>query len=437
MSITNFEDCTLEQVSAIVGKEMDSVIIVDGSNNKYKALVRRGIFSDLIEESGTYHDLIEKLWFHFNNSSDTLIEDYHVFIPTAGKFVGKYSKRINVSLNDVTHVIQMTIYPADQENIYIFILDELDGSQYVDETLTSKKVKSIQNTYLFSMYIDIVKDTTNSISITEVSDEVMNQQIKYTQWRMMIVNMIWPDDQPLFLERTDPEYLKNNIAPGRTSSFDCLMKNLERKYIWVKLTFCRSETRNAGDYRFVFMVQDINETAEELMNTLKKYEDLASKDTLTSVYNHGSIETEISNAITAKTDENSDPDAYISIMMLDIDFFKRVNDEFGHSVGDVTLVRFVQIISEIAKERNAVVGRWGGEEFVVVLYDTNEGDSFAFAERLREAVANAYFASVGKITCSIGLTNICSDDDLNSAFNRMDKAVYLAKSAGRNCVKSL
>ena len=173
------------------------------------------------------------------------------------------------------------------------------------------------------------------------------------------------------------------------------------------------------------------------MNTLKKYEDLASKDTLTSVYNHGSIETEISNAITAKTDENSDPDAYISIMMLDIDFFKRVNDEFGHSVGDVTLVRFVQIISEIAKERNAVVGRWGGEEFVVVLYDTNEGDSFAFAERLREAVANAYFASVGKITCSIGLTNICSDDDLNSAFNRMDKAVYLAKSAGRNCVKSL
>ena len=61
MSITNFEDCTLAQVSAIVGKEMDSVIIVDGSNNKYKELVRRGIFSDLIEESGTYHDFIEKL----------------------------------------------------------------------------------------------------------------------------------------------------------------------------------------------------------------------------------------------------------------------------------------------------------------------------------------------------------------------------------------
>jgi len=303
--------------------------------------------------------------------------------------------------------------------------------------LQAKKVKSIQNTYLFSTYIDIVKDTTNSISITEISDEVMNQQIKYTQWRKMIVNMIWPDDQNLFLERTDPEYLKNNIAPGRTSSFDCLMKNLEGKYIWVKLTFCRSETRNPGDYRFVFMVQDINETAEELMNTLKKYEDLASKDPLTSVYNHGSIETEISNAITAKTDENADPDAYISIMMLDIDYFKRVNDEFGHSVGDVTLVRFVQIISEIAKERNAVVGRWGGEEFVVVLYDTNEGDSFAFAERLRETVSSSYFANIGKITCSIGMTNICSDDDLNTAFNRMDKAVYLAKSAGRNCVKSL
>jgi len=135
----NFEDCTLEQASDIVGMEMDSVVIVDGNNNKYRALVRRGIFSDLIDENGSYHDLIEKLWFHFNNSPDTLIEDYHVFIPTAGKFVGKYSKRINVSFNDITHVIQMTIYPTDQESIYIFILDELDGSQYVDETLTSKK----------------------------------------------------------------------------------------------------------------------------------------------------------------------------------------------------------------------------------------------------------------------------------------------------------
>ena len=67
-----------------------------------------------------------------------------------------------------------------------------------------------------------------------------------------------PDDQQLFLERTDPDYLKSNLMPGRTSSFDCLMQNLEGKYIWVKLIFSRAETNNSEeDFRYVFMMQDI------------------------------------------------------------------------------------------------------------------------------------------------------------------------------------
>ena len=105
----------------------------------------------------------------------------------------------------------MTIYPMDDEGRYLLILDELDGSQYVDESLTHKKVSTIQNTYLFSMYADIVRDTINSISVTEISDEVMNQQLKYSEWRLMIVNMIWPEDQSLFLQR----YMICFIVRGR------------------------------------------------------------------------------------------------------------------------------------------------------------------------------------------------------------------------------
>jgi diguanylate cyclase (GGDEF)-like protein len=427
----DFENCTLENVVAFVTEEVDSVIVVDGKNDRYKTIVRKGLFVDFIEEQGLYKDLIAKLWYHFNNSSTGVVEDYHVFIPTSGKFIGKYSKRINIECHGVPHVVQMTIYPTAQEDIYIFILDELDGSQYVDETLTNNKVKSIQNTYLFSMYVDIVQDTTNSISVTELSDEVMNQQLKYSEWRRMIVNMIWPDDQALFLQRTSPEYLKENLAPGKTSSYDCLMMNLEGKYIWVKLIFSRAETNNDEDFRFVFMVQDIHDNTVELMSTLKKYEELASKDTLTSIYNHGRIETEIRNAIESKKRKQQNT----SIMMIDIDFFKSVNDRFGHSVGDATLVRFVNTILDIIKARGAVLGRWGGEEFVVVLYDADAENSFIFAEKLRNQVAETDFENVGHITCSIGITQIDIDDDFGNAFDRMDKAVYEAKSAGRNCVK--
>ncbi|SEH79370.1 diguanylate cyclase (GGDEF) domain-containing protein [Ruminococcus flavefaciens] len=431
MGTIDFENCTLENVVAFVTEEVDSIIVVDGKNDRYKTIVRKGVFVDFIEEQGLYKDLIAKLWYHFNNSSTGVVEDYHVFIPTSGKFIGKYSKRLNIECHGVPHVIQMTIYPTAQEDIYIFILDELDGSQYVDETLTNNKVKSIQNTYLFSMYVDIVQDTTNSISVTELSDEVMNQQLKYSEWRMMIVNMIWPDDQALFLQRTSPEYLKKNLAPGKTSSYDCLMMNLEGKYIWVKLIFSRAETNNDEDFRFVFMVQDIHDNTVELMSTLKKYEELASKDTLTSVYNHGRIETEIRNAIESKKRKQQNT----SIMMIDIDYFKSVNDRFGHSVGDATLVRFVNTILDIIKARGAVLGRWGGEEFVVVLYDADAENSFNFAEKLRNQVAETDFENVGHITCSIGITQIDINDDFGNAFDRMDKAVYEAKSAGRNCVK--
>ena len=431
MGTIDFENCTLENIIDHMLQEIDSIIVVDGKNDRYRTIVRKGVFVDFIEEQGLYKDLIAKLWYHFNNSSTGVVEDYQVFIPTSGKFIGKYSKRINIECHGVPHVVQMTIYPTGQEDIYIFVLDELDGSQYVDETLTNNKVKSIQNTYLFSMYVDIVQDTTNSISVTEISDEVMNQQLKYSEWRMMIVNMIWPDDQALFLQRTSPEYLKENLAPGKTSSYDCLMMNLEGKYIWVKLIFSRAETNNDEDFRFVFMVQDIHDNTVELMSTLKKYEELASKDTLTSVFNHGRIETEMRNAIES-TKKNNEK---VSLMMIDIDFFKSVNDAFGHSVGDATLVHFVETISDSIKDNNAVLGRWGGEEFVVVLYDTDEIKSLSLAERIRTQVASEVFESIGHITCSIGLTNVKADDELDYAFERMDKAVYEAKSSGRNCVK--
>lgn len=433
MSKINIDTFSYENSIEYVKTCVDAILIVDGAADRYKVLSKGGIFTDFIDDSGRYKDLIEKLWYHFNNSDETVAEGYHVFMPTSGKFQGKYSKRINISIDDITHIVQMTIYPIEDGEVYLFILDELDKSMFVDEELTTKKVAAIQNTYLFSMYIDLVKDTTSSISVTEISDEVMNQQLKYSQWRMMIVNMIDEKDQPTFLEKTDPEYLKKNFAPGRTSSFDCLMMNLEGKYIWVKLIFCRAETSNADDFRFVFMVQNIHENSLELLQTLKKYEQLASRDSLTGIFNHGRMETEIGNAITMKKAENKN----ISLMILDIDFFKHVNDKFGHTAGDVTLVKFTKVISDYIREHNAVLGRWGGEEFVIVWYDVSIEEALKYAEDIRCTVAKEDFGNIGQITCSIGVTDLHSLDTFDDAFNRMDRALYNAKSSGRNCVKSV
>ncbi len=433
MSKINIDEYSYDDALKFINTSVDCVIIVDGDADKYRTLVKKGIFTDYIDDEGDYIDLVRKLWYHFNNSDEDITEDYHVFIPNEGRFGGKYSKRVNIIENDITHVIQMTVYPIEANSTYLFLIDELETAMFVNEELTVQKVNTIQNTYLFSMYIDLVSDSTSSISVTEISDEVMQQEIKYSEWRNMIINMIWPEDQQLFLEKTDPDYLKKNFAPGRTASFDCLMMNLEGKYIWVKLIFSRSETSNEDDYRFVFMVQNIHENSIELLETMKKYEHLASRDSLTNVFNHGRMEAEIRNALYAKQNKNRD----VSLMILDIDFFKHVNDKFGHSTGDVTLVQFTQIISEYIRDLNAVLGRWGGEEFVVVCYDTPYEKAIALAEGLRSTIAGEPFGKIGQITCSIGVTSINADDSFDDAFNRMDRALYNAKSSGRNCVKSV
>ena len=420
-----------ECVSDLLYKKVDSIIIVDAEKGSYETIKKTGFFEKFIEDKGSYNELIEKLWFHFANSSAKITDDYHVFVPTIGKFSGKYSNRLNLVFDEEAHIVQITIYPLDENNSnYVFVLDELDKSEYIREFLTDTKVDTIQNTYLFSMYVDLIKDTTNSINVSEISSEPVNYDVTYSAWRMMIVNMIWPEDQGLFLERTDPEYLKKNLQPGRTTSFDCQMKNLEGQFIWVKLIFSRAKTTNADDFRFVFMVQNIHEDSIKLFDTLKKYEDLASKDPLTSIYNHGRIETEITNAV----DLFQTKGEKVSLMMLDIDFFKTVNDKFGHAVGDPVLKQFAKLVSDYLAPHNIKMGRWGGEEFVCVCYGKTFDEVKELAEKLREKIAQTEFEKTGKLTCSLGLTEIHQGDNSATIFDRVDKAMYDAKTGGRNCV---
>ncbi len=435
MESKNLYDYTINDVPALLADNVDAIVIVDPSIDAYKAVIRRGMFEKFLKESGIYHDLILDLWFHFNDSNEKVSGDYQIFADNTGVFKTKYSRRLKIVLEDEkkSHLIQLTVYPFENASKYIFVMDEFNDNESLQESLTTKKINTIQNTYLFSMYIDLVADTTSSINVTEISDDVVNYNLKYSDWRMMIVNMIWPEDQEQFLRRTDPEYLKKNFTPGRTSSYDCMMRNLEGKFIWVKLIFSRAQTFNEDDYRFVFMVQDINDNSMELISTLQKYEEKAIKDPLTNVYNHGEIETQLNSALAYR----QKGDNAVSFMMIDLDHFKSVNDNYGHSVGDTTLKHFANLMREFAAEKKIMAGRWGGEEFVIVCRDVNGEAALAMAEEFRKKVEEYQFPEIFHITCSIGVTEITKEDDFAEAFNRLDKAMYESKHNGRNKVTKL
>lgn len=123
-----------------------------------------------------------------------------------------------------------------------------------------------------------------------------------------------------------------------------------------------------------------------------------------------------------------------SVGVMDIDYFKKVNDTYGHDVGDNVLKQVAKILKDSARETD-FVARFGGEEFLVVFPDTLHNGAFVASEKIRLSIENAIFPEVGKITLSIGVSTVRFDDANDSlVIKKADQALYQAKSEGRNRV---
>jgi len=123
----------------------------------------------------------------------------------------------------------------------------------------------------------------------------------------------------------------------------------------------------------------------------------------------------------------------LTVMLLDIDFFKKINDEFGHLVGDQVLQSFAKILKMTAID-NTFIGRWGGEEFILIISNLSSEQSVEFANKVRMEIERFHFAEVGQVTASFGITMHKISDDQNSMMKRADEALYEAKAKGRNCI---
>jgi len=124
----------------------------------------------------------------------------------------------------------------------------------------------------------------------------------------------------------------------------------------------------------------------------------------------------------------------LGLMMLDIDHFKKVNDTYGHNVGDDVLKRLVSVVKNSIRLNDTLV-RWGGEEFIVLALVKSTDSLYATAEHIRKSVEKAYFNSVEHITISIGMTFYKENENIRDTIKRADDALYKAKNSGRNRVE--
>ena len=156
---------------------------------------------------------------------------------------------------------------------------------------------------------------------------------------------------------------------------------------------------------------------------------MAAEDCLTGLYNRRKINEFIQYEI-----ERSERYAKgFSIIIMDIDFFKRVNDRFGHLAGDQLLKQFSDIIRETIRHIDTA-GRWGGEEFVILCPETNMDGAISLADKIRQRINSHIFNDFGKQTASFGVACYVNDDSVDTIINRADVALYNAKNSGRNRV---
>jgi diguanylate cyclase (GGDEF)-like protein len=183
--------------------------------------------------------------------------------------------------------------------------------------------------------------------------------------------------------------------------------------------------------QFNRLLNNKNEELELVTSVLEKanqdLEYISFHDQLTDLYNRSYFTQYIKDKI--HVIKRSKTPA--SLMLVDIDHYKKINDELGHNVGDRVLKELVDVFNSVVRQSDTIA-RWGGDEFVILLPETSLESAQKLAKRMLETVREYPFENVGKVTVSIGIAEYPEESDFHNWFEKTDEALYRAKGAGRD-----
>lgn len=179
---------------------------------------------------------------------------------------------------------------------------------------------------------------------------------------------------------------------------------------------------------FIVVVMDL-----ALLQSDKNFEKISTIDALTNIHNRGSIQERILDALKESKRHTQE----LSLVLFDIDDFKKINDTKGHRTGDNVLKKIAKETQKELRARDSF-GRWGGEEFLIVLPQTSQDEALLVAQKIRHLIEELTFDADIKVSCSFGVATCENEhDSYDSLFERADRAMYRAKELGKNRVESL
>ena len=308
---------------------------------------------------------------------------------------------------------------------------------------------------------------TEAISSNELSTDVYKTLLESTKaipwkldWASMTFSYIGPQIESLlgwsqaswatsqdWVDRMHPEdkqwvaaYCISKSQDGIDHEADYRALTKDGRYVWIRdvVHVIRKQNGEVDSLvGFMFDISERKETEEKLITLQKKLEEFSFKDGLTGLANRRMFDS-IMEVEWLSARRNNQP---LSIIMVDIDYFKQYNDHYGHIQGDDCLKRVAQVLKGAATRSRDFCARFGGEEFVIVLPETDALSAKNVAERCKQLIFKEQIShqksQVSQIlTISIGVETLIpeSDDGVMAFIQEVDKRLYLAKQKGRNCI---
>jgi len=277
----------------------------------------------------------------------------------------------------------------------------------------------------FDVAITIVKQHQKE-KLLSAFQTILEQQFPDCKHRLYNVN------SPEFSEKTFPQ--KGLIS-------ECIESR--KTFFWAEERYFIFPVISLGRATHAFTLQgdslskrlSLLEQLMTLFNNQQLLLDNSNHDPLTGLLNRQAFEERITRAIDMRRRRDKEESPACCFALLDIDFFKRVNDNFGHLYGDEVLILFANMM-ETTFRHDDMLFRYGGEEFAVMLKNIDLETATMVLDRFRNNIAEYHFSQAGKITVSIGVTEITDDIIREQVIQRSDKALYFSKENGRNQVNS-
>jgi len=231
-----------------------------------------------------------------------------------------------------------------------------------------------------------------------------------------------------------------SISSGHTwkGEFKNIKKDLTPYWVHIIISPVIDNRGNITSYESIVQDISLKKVLEEFNDKLTqevdkqtlKLKKLSITDTLTGAYNRLKLDEVIESNYKYYQEFNEN----FALILLDIDHFKLVNDEHGHLIGDEILKGVVTCIKDSIRSTDTL-GRWGGEEFMIICPNSDEETAFTLAQNIRINIQNCQFPRVKQITISGGVADIYANEDIDSMINSADEALYRAKNSQRNIIK--